>query len=89
MSVARALHRDVGPYQHTVLSMHAYTRDLEALENVDIRNASEDYQPKGFGANGDDWDQITKRAYNILHNEAITPTRSEMWYLARFAYGAQ
>jgi hypothetical protein len=86
MSIARALHREVGWYQHTVLSMHAYTRDLDALKRVDIRNASDDFQPCGFGRDGDDWLMIAERAYNIVNGKLSEreASHSELWYITRF-----
>lgn len=85
-SVANALDVDPGPYRHTTLSLHAYERDIEALELVDIRNADSDaLQPEGIGFKGTSWGVIVQRANDIAYDrmpeEHMTP--SERWFMVR------
>lgn len=84
-SVARALNLTLGWYRHTAWSMHAYEGDIDKLDNVDYRNRSSDYEPNGFGHEGESWDTIKTRAKTVLHPPfPAKPTQSELWYMTRF-----
>lgn len=85
-SVANALNLAPGPYRHTALSMHAYERDVEALETVDIRNADyEAHQPSGIGFHGTSWGVIVQRAQDIAYDRIPEHqlSQSERWFMVR------
>lgn len=91
-TVARALGWAVGSYCHTALSLHLYTRDVIAAERIDTGGPPTDFkfQPEGIGRDGDSFTEIMKRARQVVNAgtnglELHEPTRSELWYVERFA----
>jgi|SRR5688572_14858432 len=86
-TLARALDRPVGMYEHTAWSLHLYESDLDAFEKMmDVPESDFRYddvfQPRGVGRPGDNVGQIMLRASMIMQGaEPIEATRDEVWYL--------
>ena len=92
LSVARTLGMTPGWYQHTTLSLHLYERDVAAARQLAKIKIPSDFrvQPEGIGRDGDSFTEIMKRARQVVNAgtnglELHEPTRSELWYVERFA----
>lgn len=86
LSVCNALQYDAGWYRHTALSLHLYADDMEKAltihEPMDFQ-----FQPQGFGREGDSFTTIMKRARNctLIHSgDNSDDTPSEAWYRDQF-----
>lgn len=81
MTLAHALDRKPGWYRHTVLSMHAYTEDIDNLRNV--HPPRDDYfdphwQPRGIKVNG--WHTAAAIARKLMITRGDDDDLSQKWY---------
>lgn len=90
LTLARALDVEPGPYTHTAWSLHVYTEDLDAIEEVFSPGptAQEVFQPEGVGRAEDRFPAcrtranalLTSREPNLEFGIDFEFTRSEEWY---------
>jgi thymidylate synthase len=85
-TVAHALGLPAGWFRFSTMSAHIYERNVEAAEEVNVLNASDAFQPVGFGLDDDSWVVRKQRAHHIYlgHTHLIPEiTHSEQWFIDR------
>lgn len=86
MSMAYSLGIPPGYYRHTTMSLHLYSRDVDA--SLNLHPAIQiDKQPCGFGFHNQSFVEIMRRARaaTVPATEQFDATDSEKWYNERFA----
>lgn len=80
-TVANILGIDVGPYQHTTMSLHMYARNFDEADVVELP-ASLELQPAGFSdASLDETvNDVMRRVRSMEWGQANPMTWSEGWY---------